>query len=84
MLFQRILVPLDGSDHSVRALECAVQMAKNFRGCITLVHVFSVTAAPIFMPEPSTLSPSGVPVVTPAEVSRMVEASREGGHQILR
>jgi nucleotide-binding universal stress UspA family protein len=41
-LFQRILVPLDGSEHSFKALEEAAQLAKLFSGEITLVHVYSM------------------------------------------
>jgi nucleotide-binding universal stress UspA family protein len=43
-LFEKILVPLDGSEYSVRALENAVQIAKKFNGKITLIHVYSVSA----------------------------------------
>ena len=39
-LFEKILVPLDGSEHSVQALENAVQIAKKFNGKITLIHVY--------------------------------------------
>ena len=41
-MFERILVPLDGSEHSLRALEMAKQIAKEFGGKITLIHVYSV------------------------------------------
>jgi nucleotide-binding universal stress UspA family protein len=37
----KILVPLDGSEHSERALKTAVQMAKKFNGKITLLHVLT-------------------------------------------
>lgn len=77
------MVPLDGSEHSQRALENAIHMAKKFRGKITLLHVYSVTVAPVIVPEPTTLTPAGVPVVTSAEVSKMVEAAREVGKRIL-
>jgi len=43
-LFEKFLVPLDGSDHSMRALEDAIQIAKKFNGKITLIHVYSVSA----------------------------------------
>jgi nucleotide-binding universal stress UspA family protein len=43
-LFRKILVPLDGSEHSVRALENAIQIARKFNGKITLIHVYSVSA----------------------------------------
>jgi nucleotide-binding universal stress UspA family protein len=83
-LFGKILVPLDGSGHSLRALETAIEMAKKFDGNITLIHIYSVSVAPVIMPEPTTLTPSGVPVMTPTEVSKMVDAARDVGNQILK
>ena len=83
LLFDKILVPLDGSEHSLRALEIAIQIAKKFGGKITLIHVYSVTVRPVIMPEPTTLTPPGVPVMTPTEVSRVVEATRKAGANIL-
>lgn len=82
-LFEKVLVPLDGSEDALRALETAIQIAKKFDGRITLAHIYSVTVTPVIMPEPTTLTPSGVPVVTPAEVSKMAEAAREIGRRIL-
>jgi nucleotide-binding universal stress UspA family protein len=82
-LFEKVLVPLDGSEDALRALETAIQIAKKFDGRITLAHIYSVTVTPVMMPEPTTLTPSGVPVVTPAEVSKMAEAAREVGGRIL-
>jgi nucleotide-binding universal stress UspA family protein len=82
-LFNKILVALDGSEHSLRALDDAIQVAKKFHGKITLMHVYSVTVAPVMVPEPSTLTPSGMPVVTAAEVSKIVEATRKVGNRIL-
>ncbi|MDH7477677.1 MAG: universal stress protein, partial [Candidatus Bathyarchaeota archaeon] len=37
-MFNKILVPLDGSEHSLKALEVAIQIAKKFGGKITLIH----------------------------------------------
>ena len=42
-LFDKILVPLDGSRGSVRALEIAIAIAKKFDGKITLIHAYSVS-----------------------------------------
>jgi nucleotide-binding universal stress UspA family protein len=81
-LFKKILVPLDGSEHSLKALEKATQIAKKFSGSITLIHVYSVTVTPIILPEP-TLSTPGVPVLTSAEVSRVAEAARQTGNRVL-
>jgi len=82
-LFEKILVPLDGSEHSLRALEIAVQTAKRFDGKITLLHVYSVGVRPIVMPEPTTLTPPSVPIMAPADFSKVVEAARKAGTTIL-
>lgn len=82
-MFEKILVPLDGSGNSGQALRTAIQVAKKFSGKLTLFHVYSITVTPMVIPEPTTLTPSGIPVVTSAEVSKMVEAAREVGQRIL-
>jgi len=82
-LFKKILVPLDGSEHSLRALEIAVQIAKGFDGKITLINVYSVNVQPIFMPEPTTLTTPGVPILTPADFSKVVEVARRNAGSIL-
>jgi nucleotide-binding universal stress UspA family protein len=38
-MYQKILVPVDGSDHSMRALKEAINLAKMTDGKITLMHV---------------------------------------------
>ncbi len=53
----KILVPIDGSDHSVRALETAVQMAEKFGGKITLLHVVSPQWGPYI--DESSLAAAG-------------------------
>lgn len=78
-MFERILVPLDGSEHSVRALETAVEIAKKFDGKITLIHVYSVvrpvSVSPITTAETGTLAPE--------VFSQLVEAARKAGVGIL-
>jgi nucleotide-binding universal stress UspA family protein len=81
-LFQKILVPIDGSDHSLKALDAAVQIAKQFDGKITLMHVYSVVITPVVTPEPSTLT-SGVPILTSMEVSKLADAARQAGNRVL-
>lgn len=81
-MFDKILVPLDGSEHSIRALEIAIQIAKKFCGKITLIHVYSVGAAPLFMPEPATLTP-GIPIMAKEEYLKIMENAREAGLKIL-
>jgi nucleotide-binding universal stress UspA family protein len=82
-VFERILVPLDGSEHSQRALETAIEIAKKFSSHIVLLHVYSVTVTPVIVPEPTTVTPAGVPVATSAEVAKMVDAARDFGREIL-
>lgn len=82
-LFQKILVPLDGSEHSIEALEGAGQIAEKFSGKITLVHVYSVSVQPVMMPEPSTSGSLGMPILTGAEVTKMIEAAQNVGNRIL-
>jgi nucleotide-binding universal stress UspA family protein len=83
-LFAKILVPLDGSEHSLKALERATEIAKKFSGKITLIHVYSVSIQPIMLPAPTTLGSPSIPILTGAEVSRMAEATRGFGNRILR
>ena len=67
MVFEKILVPLDGSEHSARALELAVQIAKKVGGKITLIHVYSVATS----------------AITPMQVSRYVQEMRKNGAAVL-
>jgi len=83
-MFEKILVPLDGSDHSAQALEKAVQIAKKFSGKVTLIYAYSVSMQPIILPEPTTLSSPTIPILTAAEISRVVEAARTTGERILK
>ena len=82
-MFGKILVPLDGSEHSAKALEKAIQIAKKFEAKITLVHVYSVYVQPILLPEPTTVGVSTVPLLTAAEVSKVAETARRAGNRIL-
>ncbi|MBO3753841.1 MAG: universal stress protein [Candidatus Brockarchaeota archaeon] len=65
--FRRILVPLDGSEHSVKALETAVQIALKFGSRIMLVHVYQV----------------GGFAISPTPVEEFIEAIRKMGVSIL-
>ena len=79
LLFEKILVPLDGSEHSVHALKKAVQIAKKFDGKITLIHayliVYPVGISPITLAETATFASE--------LVSKLVETAREAGNGIL-
>ena len=66
-LFEKILVPLDGSEQSIWALGKAVQIAKKVGGEITLIHVYSVSSF----------------AITPMQVYRCVQAMRKHAEGIL-
>jgi len=66
-MFEKILVPLDGSEHSIRALKNAIQIAKKFDGTIILIHVYTVSSF----------------AITPAQVYNYVQAIQELGNSIL-
>ena len=83
-MFEKILVAVDGSEHSMRALETAMAIAKKFKGKITLINVYSVAVRPIIMPEPTTLTPPGVPVITPEEVTKAADAAKAAADKILK
>lgn len=82
-MFDKILVPLDGSEHSFKALEVATQIAKKFDGKITLLHVYSTPVRSISVPETTTLPPPIIPAITPMEAARIAEAARKTGNEIL-
>jgi nucleotide-binding universal stress UspA family protein len=66
-LFEKILVPLDGSEHSLKALQVALQIAEKFNGTITLIHVYSI----------------GGFAISPTPVREFIEAIRKVGTGIL-
>ena len=66
-VFEKILVPLDGSDHSLHALEKAVQIAKKFDSKIVLINVYSVSSFK----------------VTPSQVFNYVVEIRKAGELML-
>lgn len=81
-MFEKILVPMDHSEHSQRAFNVATQIAKKFGAKITLIHVYSVGITPVVVPEPSTLT-VGIPISRPEYISQWTEAAREAGSRIL-
>jgi nucleotide-binding universal stress UspA family protein len=69
MVFEKILVPLDGSEHSSRALEVAIQLAKQLKSKLLLFTVYSMVAASGSSPELSLMA---------------IDASRDRGKEILK
>lgn len=51
-MFDRILVPVDGSDYSFRAVKAASSIAEKYRSQVTLLYVVDVPARnPLYSPE---------------------------------
>ena len=55
-------------------------MAKKFDGKITLIHIYSVGDKAVVMTEPTT---PNVPIMAPADFTRVMEAVQEAGEEIL-
>jgi len=83
VMFKSILVPFDGSEHSKRALNCALELAEKFDGKITLIHVYS-SVVPM-TPAMDTLStpPTIPPHASPAIAAKLTEEAKRKGEQIL-
>jgi nucleotide-binding universal stress UspA family protein len=84
MIFRKILVPLDGSEHSGRALEAAIQIAKNFSSKLVLLTVHHVTITPVTSPELTIQAPVIVPDASAAQMTeRAIEATHNYDKRIL-
>ena len=60
MIFQKILVPLDGSEHSRRALETSIQLAKKLNSKLALLTVYSMSNVATPEPELSVVARQSV------------------------
>jgi len=79
-MFRKILVPLDGSEPSSKALGHGINLAKKFGSEITLLHVYS-KAVPFVTPETGAVP---TPSVASAEITaEVIEAARRIGNKIL-
>ena len=56
MIFQKILVPLDGSEHSGRALETSIQLAKKLDSKLGLLTVYSMTGVSAPSPDMAVIA----------------------------
>jgi len=59
-LFSRILVALDGSDYSLRALDFAIDLAKKYQSQLVLVHVVIRQIYAINPPEAGILAGTAI------------------------
>lgn len=79
-MFQKILVPLDGSEPSSKALEYGIDVAKRFGSEIILLHIYS-RGVPFVTPEAGALP---TPTVASAEITvEVIEAAKRMGNKIL-
>jgi nucleotide-binding universal stress UspA family protein len=84
MIFQKILVPFDGSEHSRRALEAAIQISKSFNSKLMLLTVHHVTITPITSPELTIQAPVIVPDASAVEMTeKAIEATHNYDKRIL-
>jgi len=82
-MFKNILVAVDGSEHSEKALNYALELAEKFDAKITLIHVYS-SVVPLYPSVVDTLSPPTLPPITSATVAaKIAEEARQMGNQIL-
>ncbi|MGE5638442.1 MAG: universal stress protein [Chloroflexota bacterium] len=80
-----MLVPLDGSEHSHRALDVAVQVAEKFGSKLAIITVYSVTFTSISSSDQITATSTSIPILMPAEVTKMsIENTRNSGNNILK
>jgi len=53
-LFNKVLVPLDGSEYANKALDTAIELATKYSASMVLVHIVPATSALITGPEVSS------------------------------
>ena len=80
-VFKNILVPVDGSEHSSRAIEYASKIASKFNSKLTLLHAYFFTL-------PITTLPvlSGAPnyaVMTQESINVLSQKTKKDANQIL-
>ncbi len=90
-MFEKILVPLDGSEHASHALEKAIKIAKRFDGKITVLHAY--TTHLVSLPK-EYAAPEAVPRIVdvslpkeytlPEAALRIVDFPYETGLSILK
>ena len=89
-MFEKILVPMDGSEHASHAFEKAIQIARKFDGKITVLHAY--TTHLVSLPKEYAL-PEAVPRIVdvslpkeyalPEAAPRIVDFPYETGLSIL-
>jgi len=81
-MFSHILVAVDGSEQSKKALNHALELARKFDSKITLIHVYS-TAVPMVPAVDAFTTPTVTAPVSMEVAARMAEEAKQRGKQIL-
>jgi len=81
-MFTKILVAVDGSEPSKKALDYALRLAEKFYGKITLIHVHS-RVVPTGPSEGVRWLPTGPSEVDIAMAVKIVEDAKQTGKRIL-
>ena len=80
-VFKNILVPVDGSEHSSRAIEYAFEIASKFGSKLTLLHVYffvlPITSSPVLLGAPN------YDVMTQDSINVLSQKTRKDANQIL-
>lgn len=79
-MFEKILVPVDGSIQSEKALKTAIGIAEKCSGKITLIHVYS---KPGILAEPPQYPPSNEAALASTELLRFDNAIQKAAAEIL-
>ena len=80
-VFKRILVPIDGSEHADKALDCALDLAEKYSATIELLNVFST--APITMGYPASMVYAPTTAGYPTWASTYSKESRANNEKML-
>jgi len=81
-MFDKILVAVDGSDYSKRAMGYAVELAEKFGSAITLIHVYS-TVIPMIPVADALTSPAVTAPASAAVAAKIAEDAKKFGDRIL-
>jgi nucleotide-binding universal stress UspA family protein len=66
--FRKILVPIDFSKHSDRALETAVDLARKYDAAVTVMHVYVIPTVPL---------PEGYIVAGPDQITEILNKTKD-------
>lgn len=81
LIFSKILVPVDGSTHSERAVEYASEIALKFNSKLILLHAYSFI--PPVSPSTSLPGTSNYDIISPETINILSEKARKDANKIL-